>query len=100
VSIVPANGATDVDPALTQMVITFDRPMQSGSWSIVGAKEDAPEVAGALAYDAEGKVLTVPVRLVPGRTYRFGLNSAAFSGFQSADGIALAPVEVRFTTRP
>jgi hypothetical protein len=99
VSIVPANGASDVDPGLAVMTLTFDRPMRDRSWSIVGQPADQPQVSGELAYDAERKVLTVPVRLEPGRTYRFWLNSDQFQGFVSADGVPLVPVEVTFTTK-
>jgi hypothetical protein len=98
-SSVPANGALGVDPALGAMVLTFDRPMKDKSWSIVGSRRDQPEITGALTYDAQRKVLTIPVRLEASRTYRFSLNSAEFTGFQSESGVALSPVEITFTTR-
>ncbi|MCC6406474.1 MAG: DUF4932 domain-containing protein [Planctomycetes bacterium] len=100
VSIEPASGAQDVDPSATVMTIRFDRPMRDRSWSIVGAKRDTPEISGELAYDAERKVLTVPIRLEAGRTYRFSLNSDTKRGFVGADGVPLEPIEVTFTTRP
>ena len=99
VSIEPANGARDVDPTRTVMTLRFDRPMRDKSWSIVGTPSDQPEVAGELAYDAERQVLTVPVRLEPGRTYRFWLNSDQFHAFKSAEGEPLDPLEVTFTTK-
>lgn len=99
VALVPANAATDVDPALTLLRITFDRPMKDSSWSLVGAKSDLPEITGALAYDAARKVLTVPIRLQPGRTYSFSLNGERHKGFVSAEGVALEPLPVRFSTR-
>jgi len=99
VSIVPANGALDVDPALTTMTLTFDRAMQDKSWSIAGNPADQPKITGTLAYDAARKVLTVPIQLEPGKSYHFWLNSAKFQGFKAADGTPLVPVEVRFSTR-
>jgi hypothetical protein len=99
VSTEPANGATEVDPALTKLAIRFDRAMLDQSWSIVGGKADTPEITGKLAYDAERRVLTVPVRLQSGRSYRFWLNSESKHGFQSADGVPLEPFEVAFATR-
>lgn len=98
VALEPANGASDVDPALTRLVIRFDRAMRDQSWSLVGSKEQLPEITGPLSFDSARKVLTVPVRLEPGRTYTFSLNSDRFQGFTSADGIPLSPVPVRFST--
>lgn len=99
VALVPANAATDVDPMLTLLRITFDRPMRDQSWSLVGAKSDLPEITGALSYDAARKVLTVPIRLQPDRTYSFSLNGERHKGFVSAEGVALEPLPVRFSTR-
>lgn len=99
VALSPASGATDVDPALTTLSITFDRPMRDRSWSIVGSPEDVPKITGKLAYDASRKVLAVPIELEPGRVYRFALNSTTQQGFQSDRGVPLAPLEVTFTTR-
>ena len=99
VTMTPANGATDVDPATTTLTFTFDRPMRDQSWSIVGAPADTPKITGKPAYDAARTVLTLPVQLTPGRTYRFRLNSPDKQGFQGADGTPLAPVEVTLGTR-
>jgi hypothetical protein len=99
VAMTPAPGAVDVDPALAAITITFDRPMRRG-WSIVGGGEDYPEVTGEVSYDASATVLTVPVRLRAGWTYRFWLNRGRYQSFRSADDVSLAPVEVEFRTRP
>src|SRR5690606_21251137 len=56
VTMTPANGATDVDPATQAIVITFDRPMRDRSWAVVGGGEHFPKL-GSLSYDAERKVL-------------------------------------------
>jgi len=98
-AIVPANGATDVDPNLKQIKITFDRPMTKGSYSVCGGGPDFPELVGDVAYDREGKVFTIPVRLKPEWTYTFSLNCPNFHDFRSKDGIPLDPVPVTFTTR-
>lgn len=98
VSMTPANGASDVDPALTPMVITFSRPMTDGSWSITGGGPEFPKL-GTPTYDAEHKVLTVPVTLEAGKRYHFGLNGGNFNAFITEDGYPLEPVDVTFTTR-
>ena len=98
VSIEPANGALDVDPGLTKLVITFDRAMRDQSWSIVGSASDCPKITGSPEYDAARKVLTIPISLEHSRTYRFGLNSDTKRGFASKDGVPLEPIEIIFTT--
>ena len=101
VSLVPANGAEDVDPNLKAIVVTFDRPMQNPGWAVVtlGSPDRHPKPAGPVGYDAACKVFTMPVELEPGKEYVFGLNAEQYLGFQSQDGIPLAPVEVCFKTR-
>src|SRR5690606_32687187 len=98
VTMTPANGATDVDPATQAIVITFDRPMRDRGWAVVGGGEHFPRL-GSLSYDAGRKVLTVPVELKPDWEYEFWLNRGRCDAFRSAEGEALAPVRVRFRTR-
>lgn len=99
VTIAPAAGAVDVDPSLDRMVLQFDRPMQRKSWSFVGSKESVPEIIGTPSWDGEGRILTATIRLVPGRTYRFSLNSDRFTGFRAEDGTPLEPVDVTFSVK-
>jgi hypothetical protein len=99
VSITPPAGSQDVDPATRQLVITFDRPMTAGSWSIVGGGSELPRL-GRPAYNPARTILTVPLSLEPGRSYRFGLNGGGrFFGFTSEEGYPLEPVEVSWQTR-
>jgi hypothetical protein len=98
VSVTPADGATDVDPALSEIRVVFDRPMRDKSWSLAGDQPELPEVVGQPAYDAARTTWSVPIRLQPERSYRFMLNSDRFQNFQSADGVRLEPVQVRFRT--
>jgi hypothetical protein len=101
VSMIPANGTQDVDPNLKAIVVTFDRPMRDKTWSVVTLDASrVPRITGSLGYDAARKVFTAPVKLEPGREYVFGLNAEQYLNFRSEDGIALAPVVVRFKTRP
>ncbi len=99
VSIVPENGARDVDPKTTKIVVTFDRKMRTDGYSVVGGGESFPKLAGKIEWDASGKTLTIPVALEPGHTYQFGLNGGRFTAFRSAEGVQLVPVSVEFTTR-
>ncbi|MBK7772214.1 MAG: DUF4932 domain-containing protein [bacterium] len=97
VSMVPANGAVDVDPALTTLVIRFDRPMTASSCAFVGRPDDIPTVARAPQWDDSVTSLTVEVQMTPGRTYHYWLNHGQNLGFRAADGTPLTPVEVRYT---
>jgi hypothetical protein len=97
VSMVPANGAVDVDPALTTLVIRFDRPMTAKGYSFVGDAKDIPTVARAPQWDDSLTSLTVEVQMTPGRTYHYWLNHGQYMSFRAADGTPLEPVEVTFT---
>jgi hypothetical protein len=99
VSITPANGATGVDPALAEIRVVFDQPMQDRTWSLVGIGPHFPETTGDPSYDAAGTTWTVPVKLKPGWKYEFMLNSNLLRGFRSREGGALEPVKVTFETK-
>lgn len=99
VSMIPANGATDVDPNLQSIVINFDRPMRDHSWSVVGGGEHFPQITGKPYYHSERMILSVPVKLRPAWQYEFRLNSERHLGFISAGGVPLIPVRVWFKTR-
>lgn len=99
VALSPANGATGVDPALKEIKVTFDRPMNTTSWSFCQRSDrDFPEVPSKPSFDKSRTVITLPVRLVPGRTYNIYLNSPPFLGFRSAKGGVLQSVHYTFTT--
>ncbi len=101
VAMVPPNGAEDVDPNLKAIVVTFDQPMKSPGWAVVtlGSSSQVPKSTGAVGYDAQRKVFTMPVELEAGKEYYFGLNAEGYLGFCSEKGIPLAPVVVRFQTQ-
>jgi len=99
VSMIPANGATDVDPALQSITIAFDRPMNENTWSVVGGGEHFPRIDGKPSFHSKGMILTIPVTLKPGWTYEFRLNSGIHQGFMSKTGVPLMPVHVQFKTR-
>ena len=98
ISLKPANGEENADPSLTVIQVVFDRPMKDGSWSLVGGGPHCPETTGAPSYDQKRTTWTVPVRLKPGWSYEFMLNSATFDAFRSEAGVPLEPVSVKFKT--
>lgn len=97
-SISPVDGDQSVDPGTIVIRMVFDREM-AGTYSVMGGGDDFPTVNGRPSWDAEGKVLTVPVRLRPDHTYRFGLNSVTHTGFKASDGGVLSPLAISFRTR-
>jgi hypothetical protein len=99
-SVTPANGAKDVDPATTEIVITFDQPMAGGYVTYAGSdgREFYPPT-DSHGYDETRSVFKMQVRLEPGREYRLQLNSQWHRNFQSAEGVPLEPYVVQFRTR-
>jgi hypothetical protein len=98
-AMVPADGAEDVDPAVSTITFTFDRAMKTGFALIMIDGVVFPEPAGLPTWDADGKTLTLPVRLKPGTAYRFGLNSDSNLGFQDRSGAPVRPMQLGFKTR-
>ena len=98
VSMIPPNGAQDVDPGLTAIQVVFDRPMADKSWALVGSGPHCPKTGKGAHYDAQRKIWTVPVTLKPDWFYEFMLNSETYVGFASEEGVPLVPVSVTFKT--
>jgi len=94
-----ANGATDVDPALKEIVVRFDRPMDRGRFGINDIAAAPSPKMGKASFDDSGRVFTVAVALEPNRDYGFTLNWPEGDVFQSAGGVPLKPFEVKFRTR-
>jgi KaiC/GvpD/RAD55 family RecA-like ATPase len=86
-----ANGAGDVDPGVTKIVIRFNMPM-----SRVGPDKSAKVSGGR--FDDAGTALTIPVTLEPGRDYAIPLRWSGGQAFVSADGVPLPDAVLRFRT--
>ena len=99
VSMTPAAGATDVDPAMSEIVVTFDRDMARGfSWT--GGGPDYPPIAeGQRAHWRDTRTAVLPVKLEAGHYYRVGINSKSHRNFRSAAGVPAQPSAICFTTR-
>jgi len=94
----PKIGATDVNPALKEITVTFDRDMEDGmSWTGGGANyPNSPE--GAQARWRDKRTCVLPVKLETGHYYRVGINSKSYQNFRSADGVPITPSAISFRT--
>ena len=95
----PANGADSVDPATTQISITFDIPMGAGmSW--VGSGAEFPTLVEGKkgTWSTDKLTCTLPVTLEPIHNYTIGVNSLDHNNFQSESGVQVAPVVYNFKT--
>ena len=95
----PPVGATDVDPALSEISVTFDRDMAGGfSWT-GGGPEYPPIPEGKKPQWKDKRTCVLPVKLERGRFYRVGINSTSYQNFRSAAGVPAQPSAIYFTTQ-
>ena len=101
VNMFPENGATDVDPNISQVSLTFDIPMGNGrAWASNTAD------GTALAHHPDSPVFwttdqmtcVAPVKLQPDTRYVVYLNIRPFIGFRSITGTPAEGVTYSFTT--
>ena len=70
VKTVPEAGASDVDPTLTEIKVTFSKDMKDRGWSwVTYSKESFPKLDGEPKYLADKRTSVLPVKLEPGKTY-------------------------------
>jgi beta-lactamase regulating signal transducer with metallopeptidase domain len=88
----------DVDPALKEITVTFDRDMASGfSWT--GGGPDFPVIPeGQKPHWRDSRTCVLPVRLEPARYYRVGINSTSHLNFRSREGVPARVSVLCFTT--
>ena len=100
VSITPENGANDVDPAISELRVTFDMPMGKGfSWTGSGPRFPEIPKGEKPSWSEDRKTCVLPVKLKPDWNYLLGLNSVSFKNFQSKWGVPLEPIVYQFSTR-
>lgn len=103
ISTVPELGATDVDPALEEIVITFSQPVMSGRYSFIIHPDlgEYPEATGD-PFFPDLQTCTLPVKLEPGKTYAIGINSPDHKNFVSLadETLSAEPYILIFSTAP
>ena len=96
----PAIGATDVDPAITEITVTFNCDMNTGGMSWTGGGPEFPTVPeGKKPYWKDKRTCVLPVKLETAHLYRVGINAPSFRNFQSAQGAPVNPTAIYFTTK-
>ena len=100
-SVEPAVGAVDVDPAIKEIRVTFSKKMTDKSWSWpTGNKYAEPKVEGGeIHFERDGRTCVMPVKLEPGKTYVVGVNSERFRGFRDTQGHPALPYLIVFRTK-
>ncbi len=100
VETLPVSGSIDVDPALTEIRVTFDEPMMDGNWSwAFREKSRFPATDGRPRYSDDRRTAVLPVKLEPGATYEILVNSEVHKNFRDRAGNPAVPFVLTFRTR-
>jgi tRNA A-37 threonylcarbamoyl transferase component Bud32 len=95
----PTSGARDVAPGPAEIRVRFSKNMMDESWSWSSAWSDSTPEATGPPYFQNPRTCVLKVKLEPGRTYAYWLNSAAFQNFQDTNGLPAVPYLLIFQTR-
>ena len=100
VKTVPEAGSKDVAPGVVEIRVTFSKEMKDKSWSPSSAWQNStPAIVGEPKYEADHKTWVIQVKLDPGKTYGYWLNSQKFTNFKDAQGHSAVPYLLTFKTK-
>lgn len=100
VKTVPEAGSKDVSPGEVEIKITFSKEMTDQSWSWSSAWQNSdPKSLGKPHYEADRKTCVMKVKLEPGKTYGWWINSPKFHGFQDLQNHPAIPYLFTFKTK-
>ena len=100
VKTVPEAGSKDVPAGEFEVKITFSKEMADQSWSWTTAWQNSdPQSLGKPHYDADHKTCVMKVKLEPGKTYGWWINSQKFHGFQDTQSHPAIPYLLTFKTK-
>ena len=92
VTTMPAAGQGDVDPATTEVRVTFSKAMQPGGWSWVELSPgNTPKITGTPQFAPDQRTAVLPVRLEAGKVYALWVNSAQATNFRDPEGRVAVP---------
>jgi RNA polymerase sigma-70 factor (ECF subfamily) len=100
VKTIPQAGDTNVDPALTEISVTFSKDMITDRmWSVCQiSKETFPQV-GDIHYLGDKRTCVLPVKLEPGKTYVLWFNRGQYNSFRDTRNTPSIPYMLVFETR-
>jgi Bacterial Ig-like domain len=100
VKTVPEAGATDVDPALTEIKVTFSKDMITDRmWSVCQISDETFPEVGSIHYLSDKRTCVVPVKVQPGKTYVLWFNNGKFNAFKDTQHHSSIPYMLVFETR-
>jgi hypothetical protein len=100
VKTVPEAGSKEVPPGEFEVKITFSKEMADQSWSWCTAWENSdPKSLGEVHYEADHKTCVLKVKLEPGKTYGWWINSPKFKGFQDTQHHPAIPYLLTFKVK-
>jgi hypothetical protein len=101
VKALPEAGSDAVDPAITEIKVTYSKDMKDRSWSwSTWGSDTFPPTTGKPHYLDDKRTCVLPVHLKAGKTYAIWLNSENFGNFKDADGNTAVPYLLVFKTKP
>jgi len=96
----PESGATNVDPSISEIQVTFSKEMMDRSWSWVQiAPENFPKIIEGPRYLENKKTCVIKVKLDFGKTYIIWLNTQKFTNFKDKNGRPAVPYLLMFETK-
>ena len=100
VKTIPEAGSKNVSAGEMEIKVTFSKEMKNNSWSWSTAwKDSSPEMIEKPRYEADGKTCVIKVKLEPGKTYGYWLNSQKFVNFKDKGGHSAVPYLLVFETK-
>ena len=97
---VPEAGTKDVSPGEFEVTVKFSKEMADQSWSWSTAWENStPESIGKPHYEADHRTCVMKVKLEPGKTYGWWINSQKFHGFQDPEHHPAIPYLLTFKVK-
>lgn len=100
VATVPAAGSRSVASTLSEIRVTFSKPMMEGSYSFVKVPPAAFPEGESPRLSDDRRTYSLPVRLEPNRRYAVGINTPPFDNFVDEDRRSAVPYLIEFETGP